>query len=109
MLDKQGTQAFPLAILSLTWTETRILAHPHPDSAPHCALAVVKASASKVFCWTSCPLPEPVAGLGLAESFTERTARGFANRRRRGMRKDSAPMLAGSSCTHTTSRPRGVG
>ena len=34
-----------------------------------------KASASNVFCSTSCAFAEPVAGLALAERFTENTGR----------------------------------
>jgi hypothetical protein len=33
----------------------------------------MKASAKSVFCSSSCALAEPVAGLALAERFTERT------------------------------------
>jgi hypothetical protein len=34
---------------------------------------VVNASVNKVFCSSSCALAEPVAGLALADRFTERT------------------------------------
>jgi len=59
----------------------------------YCVFAVVKAMASRVFCPTSCAFPEPDAGLGLTERFPERTARGPANHRRRGLRKNSAAIL----------------
>ncbi len=66
---------------------------------------VVNASVSSVFCSSSCAFAEPVAGLALAERFTERTGSLVpASLRNRGKTKESAPMLAGSSCTQTISR-----
>ena len=62
-----------------------------PGAGSYGALAVLNASVSRVFCSTSCALPEPVAGLGLAERFTERTARGRAKRRSLGIIKNNAP------------------
>ena len=66
-----------------------------------------KASASRVCCSMVWALAEPVAGLPLAERLTERTRPAAASRSRRGSTKKSAPMLAGSSCTQTTSRAWG--
>src|SRR5579864_6619423 len=48
-------------------------------------LPLVKASVSRVFCSTSWAPAEPVDGLGLAERFTESTARSPAMWRRRGI------------------------
>ena len=45
---------------------------------------VVNASASRVFCSTSWALADPVAGLALAERFTDNTGRPPAIRRKRG-------------------------
>src|SRR5438309_1879714 len=73
---------------------------PHSDHHP----LLVNDMVSNVFCSTSCALGEPVAGLALAERFTESTERLPAILRRRGSTKDSAPILAGSSCTQTISR-----
>ena len=47
---------------------------------------------------------EPVAGLALADRFTVSTDRPCARCRMRGTTNASAPMFAGSSCTHTNSR-----
>src|SRR6202030_3697456 len=63
-----------------------------------------KSSVRRVFCSISCVVLEPVAGLPVAERFTEGTARPRESRSRRGNRNASAPMFAGSSCTHTNSR-----
>src|SRR5579862_3421568 len=68
---------------------------------------VVNASVSKVFCSNSCALAEPVAGLALAERFTERAGMSGKNVRMRGKTYESAPIFAGSSCTHTISRTFG--
>jgi hypothetical protein len=46
---------------------------------------VEKAKASSVFCSSSWALAEPVAGLGLAERFTERTGRFLKIRLKRGI------------------------
>src|SRR5579864_4189790 len=48
-------------------------------------LPLVKASVSRVFCSTSWAPAEPVDGLGLAERFTDSTARSPAMWRRRGI------------------------
>src|SRR5580658_7601080 len=50
----------------------------------HFQSCAVKASANSVFCSTSCAFAEPVAGLALAERFTECTGRSFAMYLRRG-------------------------
>src|SRR5712691_5103279 len=47
-------------------------------------LPVVKARVTKVFCSSSWALAEPVAGLALAERFTDRTGRPLATRSMRG-------------------------
>jgi hypothetical protein len=51
---------------------------------PGCQSTVVNASANNAFCSTSCAFAEPVAGLALAERFTEITGRSFAMYRKRG-------------------------
>src|SRR5437588_3934821 len=51
----------------------------HPTS------QLVKASDTRVFCSISWAPTEPVAGLALGERFTERTGRGRAMRRNRGI------------------------
>ena len=45
---------------------------------------VVRARVTRVFCSTSWALADPVAGLALAERFTDKTERSPAMRRRRG-------------------------
>ena len=65
---------------------------------------VPNARARMVFCsisWAPC---EPVAGLALAERFTDSTARPRARRSRRGHINVKAPIFPGSSCTQTNSR-----
>jgi hypothetical protein len=48
------------------------------DNRGQSPVVVVKASVSSVFCSSSCAFAEPVAGLALAERFTERTCKPFA-------------------------------
>lgn len=59
--------------------------------------AYENARVSRVFCSSSWAFAEPVAGLALAERFTERTDLGVASLRSRGSVNHIAPMLAGSS------------
>ena len=54
------------------------------------------ASVIRVLCSSSCALAEPVAGVALAARLMLRSL-GPTRRRSLGARKDSAPMLAGSS------------
>ena len=61
------------------------------------------ARSMSVFCSISCAFADPVAGLALAERFTVKTGRPPEIFFRRGTTNDSAPMLAGSSCTQTIS------
>jgi hypothetical protein len=48
------------------------------------AAPIVKASVSRVFCSTSWALADPVAGLALAERFTDKTGRAPTIFRNRG-------------------------
>src|SRR3984957_13994982 len=66
-----------------------------------------RARLMSVFCSRSCALAEPVAGLAAAERLMLSTLRSGKSLRRRGTTNESAPMLAGSSCTHTISRASG--
>jgi uncharacterized damage-inducible protein DinB len=55
-----------------------------PGEKPPTELLVVKARESSVVCSISCAFAEPVAGLALADRFTDNTDRSPAIRRRRG-------------------------
>jgi len=55
-----------------------------PEICNYAPSGTANASAISVFCSTSWAFPEPVAGLALAERFTERTGLPRATRSRRG-------------------------
>ena len=57
--------------------------HRAPPRLPDYAFSV-NARLNKVFCSTSCALADPVAGLALADRFTDMTERPPAIRRNRG-------------------------
>lgn len=55
------------------WRVKAVLSRAGEKSSPQSVVVVVKARDRSVFCSISCALAEPVAGLALAERFTERS------------------------------------
>src|SRR3954447_20656684 len=66
-----------------------------------------KAEAISSRCSTSCTLADPTAGLADALRLTRRSARPPSSSGRLTAMNCQAPMLAGSSCTHTSSASAG--